>query len=154
MTKFHKGFYNVKNPGKYKGDPEKVVYRSSWELRFMNHLDTNKNVIEWASEEFFIPYLSPFPNKQGKRTVRRYFPDFWVKVKKPDGSIKVQIVEVKPKAQCAPPKKTKSGRTTKRYINEQVTFHVNQSKWNAAKEFCADNGFEFVVITEDDLNII
>ena len=154
MVEFHKGLYNVKNRSKYKGDPEKVVYRSSWELKFMNHLDRNINVLEWASEEFFIPYLSPFPNKQGKRTIKRYFPDFWIKVKEPDGTVKVKIIEIKPASQTKHPKKSKTGRATKRYLKEQATYAVNLSKWHAAEEYCKDNGYEFVIMTEHDLNLI
>lgn len=149
----HKGKYTLKNPSKYMGDPNNIVYRSSWELRFMNHLDRNTNVLEWGSEEFFIPYLSPFPNKNGKKTIKRYFPDFIVKSVKPDGTKQTQVIEVKPKTQTQPPKKSKTNRTTKRYLREATTFAVNQSKWKAAEEWCADNGYEFVIVTEDDLGI-
>ena len=30
---------------------------------------------------------------------------------------------------------------------------VNQAKWKAAKEFCADRNYEFKIMTEDDLGI-
>ena len=33
------------------------------------------------------------------------------------------------------------------------TWVVNQAKWKAAKEFCADRGYEFKIMTEDDLGI-
>jgi len=153
MSRYHQGKYTPKNPSKYKGDVNNVIYRSSWELKFLNYLDRNTNVIEYSSEEFFIPYLSPIPNKNGKKTVRRYFPDFYVKSKRPDGTIQVQIIEIKPKAQTVPPKNTKTKRKTNRLIREQFTYMVNQTKWAAAEEYCKDNGYEFVVMTEDDLGI-
>jgi hypothetical protein len=33
------------------------------------------------------------------------------------------------------------------------TYAVNQSKWKAAKEWCADRMLEFIVITEKELGI-
>jgi len=51
-----KGRYKVKNPAKYKGDPTRVIYRSSLELKFMNFLDTHSDIIEWNSEEVVVPY--------------------------------------------------------------------------------------------------
>jgi hypothetical protein len=30
---------------------------------------------------------------------------------------------------------------------------INQAKWKAAKEFCADRNYEFKIMTEDDLGI-
>ena len=74
--KTYKGYFNAKYPQKYKGDVQKIIYRSSYELKLMTYLDRNPNVIQWASEEFFVPYKSPIDGK-----VHRYFPDFWVKKK-------------------------------------------------------------------------
>jgi hypothetical protein len=61
------------------------------------------------------------------------------------------IIEVKPKKQTQPPKVQK--RVTKQYINEVVTWGVNESKWKAATEFCLDRGWHFKILTEDDLGI-
>ena len=41
------------------GNPTNIIYRSSWELRVMNYFDRNPNILQWASEEFSIPYRSP-----------------------------------------------------------------------------------------------
>ena len=49
-----KGKYTPKNPIKYKGDPTNIIYRSSWELKFMKWCDLREDVIEWQSEEFSI----------------------------------------------------------------------------------------------------
>ena len=40
---------------------------------------------------------------------------------------------------------------TKRYINEVITYSINDAKWKAAKEFCKDYGMEFMLITEKEL---
>ena len=41
----------------------------------------------------------------------------------------------------------------KQYITEVTTWGVNQAKWKAATEYCLDRGWEFKILTEDDLNI-
>jgi hypothetical protein len=142
----YSGRFSPKNPQKYRGDASNIIYHSTWECRVMNWLDTNSSIVEWSSEELIIPYKSPVDNR-----VHRYFPDFYVKVRQKDDTIKVMIIEVKPKKQTQPPKVQK--RVTKQYINEVVTWSVNESKWKAATEFCLDRGWHFKILTEDDLGI-
>lgn len=144
--KTYKGKFSPKNYRKYKGDPTNVVYRSLWELRVMKQLDENPNVLEWSSEEIIIPYRSPVDNK-----VHRYFPDFFVKVKTKEGSIKTMLLEVKPLAQTKEPVRQK--RITQRYLTEVATWGKNQAKWEAANDYCTDRGWEFKLITEAELGI-
>ena len=59
----YKGRYIPQNPKKYKGDPQRVVYRSLWERKFMVYCDTNPKILEWGSEVVIIPYLSPWDGK-------------------------------------------------------------------------------------------
>ena len=142
----YKGKYYPSFPRKYKGDPTNIIYRSLWERKFMVYCDKNQNILEWASEEIAIPYRSPIDNR-----VHRYFPDFYMKVRQKDGSIKKFIIEVKPKHQCkAPP--TNPKRKTRKWFNEVKTYLTNQAKWKSANEFCADNNMEFKILTEDHLN--
>ena len=141
-----KSRYYPDYPNKYKGNPNNIICRSSWERKFCRWCDLNENVLEWGSEEFWIPYRSPVDNR-----VHRYFPDFIIKVKERSGEIKTYIIEVKPKRQTLPPKEGK--KKTKTYINEIKTYAVNQAKWKAADEFCKDRLIEFKVITEDELGI-
>ena len=133
-------------PYKYKGDPTKVIYRSLWELKFMRYCDTNINILEWGSEEMYVWYRSPVDNR-----AHRYFPDFYIKTKESDGKIKKYIIEVKPKRQTKPPAKPK--RQTKGYLREAFEYAKNQAKWKAANEWCIDRGFEFKVLTENELGI-
>ena len=58
------------------------------------------------------------------------------------------MVEIKPKSQTLEPKKR---RQTKKYINEVMTYAKNISKWNAAEEWCKDNGWTFSIWTEDTI---
>lgn len=141
-----KSRYYPEYPSKYKGNPNNIICRSSWERKFCRWCDLNENVLEWGSEEFWIPYRSPVDNR-----VHRYFPDFIIKVREKSGEIKTYIIEVKPKRQTIPPKQ--KSRVTKSYINEVKTYAINQAKWKAADEFCKDRLIEFKIITEDELGI-
>ena len=140
----YKGKYQPSYPRKYKGDPTNIVYRSLWERKFMVYCDTSDSVLEWSSEETIVRYYDPISKK-----VRRYFPDFLIKVKESDGSIKKYMIEIKPSKQTIPPPKPK--RQTQKYIAEVYEYAKNQSKWEAAREWCADRGYEFKVITENEL---
>lgn len=146
MAESYKSKYKPNYPNKYKGDPNNIICRSSWERRFCSWCDLNENIISWGSEEFFIPYLSPVDNR-----VHRYFPDFIIKVKESTGQIKTYVIEVKPKRQTQPPKP--KSRVTKGFLYEAKTYAVNQAKWKAAVEFCKDRMLEFKIITEDELGI-
>ena len=134
------------HPSKYKGDPNNIICRSSWERKFCQWCDRNDSIIYWASEEIRIPYVSPKDNR-----VHQYFPDFVIKVQEKNNIIKTYVVEVKPKKQTLPPKPRK--RVTKSYLYECTTYAVNQAKWKAAGEFCKDNRIEFKIVTEDELGI-
>jgi hypothetical protein len=142
----YRGIYKPKNPQKYVGDANNIVYRSSWECRVMTWLDNNSDILSWASEELIIPYVSPVDGR-----THRYFPDFVIKVKTRDGKTRTMVIEVKPERQTLAPEKKK--RVTKQYINEVVTYGINTAKWKAAEEFCLDRGWEFKVITEKHLGI-
>ena len=98
----YKGKYKVRAPYKYKGNPTKVIYRSLWELKFMTYCDTNINILEWGSEEVYMWYKSPIDNRP-----HRYFPDFYIKVREKNGTIKKYIIEVKPQRQTKPPARPK-----------------------------------------------
>lgn len=142
----YKGRFRPSNYQKYKGDPTNIIYRSLWELKFMNWCDKNENILEWGSEEFWIPYVSPVDNR-----VHRYFPDFYVKVKEQNGAIKRYVIEVKPLKQTVEPQPPK--RRTKKYLYEAMEYAKNQAKWKAAREFCEDRRYEFKIITEKELGI-
>ena len=143
----YRGKYYPTYPKKYKGDPSNIIYRSLWERKFMVYCDRNERILEWGSEEFFIPYRSPIDGK-----IHRYFPDFYVKVKTKQNTIKKWVVEVKPKIQTRPPKTPK--RKTKNYINEVRNWAINDAKWKNAIEYCNDRNMEFILITEDELGIL
>jgi hypothetical protein len=144
MAESLKSKYKPSYPKKYKGDPNNIICRSSWERKFCRWCDLNESVLEWGSEEFWIPYLSPVDNR-----VHKYFPDFIIKIQEQSGITKTYVIEVKPKKQTIPPKQR--SRVTKSYLYEAKTYAVNQAKWKAADEWCKDRILEFKVITEEEL---
>ena len=142
----YKGKFRPTRPKKYKGDVKNIIYRSLWELKFMKWCDSNANIIEWSSEEFFIPYRSPLDNR-----VHRYFPDFYMTVKESNGKLEKYVIEVKPAKQCLPPKRGRKQQKT--FIREITEYAKNQAKWKAAQEFCENKQLTFKVVTEKELGV-
>ena len=139
----YKTRYIPENASKYIGDPSKVICRSLWERKVCKWMDFNENVIRWGSEELSVPYISPKDNR-----THRYYPDFIAEVKNSKGTIETLMIEVKPKKQTQKPKTKK---TSKSFITENMIFEINNSKWKAAKKYCKNNGWRFVILTEEHL---
>jgi hypothetical protein len=135
----YKGRYKVKNPSKYRGNPTQVIFRSLWERQVFRWCDENSSVLQWSSEEIIIPYRCKTDNK-----LHRYYPDVYIKTKNGE-----YLIEIKPKKETVPPRDR--SKKTKKYLNEVMTYIKNTSKWDAAKEYCADRGFIFDIWTEDTL---
>jgi hypothetical protein len=142
----YSGKFIPQNPHKYNGDSTNIIWRSTWERQVMAWLDLSENVIWWSSEELPIKYYNPIDNK-----IHRYFPDFIVKIRKKDESVMTYVIEVKPEYQTKQPVRK---RKTQKFLNESVTYIINQSKWKAATEFCKDHGWQFLVLTEKHLGIL
>jgi hypothetical protein len=132
------GYYTPINPEKYVGDVKRITYMSSWECQLMRFFDTNENILRWASEEIAIPYIHP-----GDGLIHKYFPDFWIEKRNPDGTITQEMIEVKPQNQVIQP----SMKNRKMY----ETWLINRSKWQSAEEFCRQRNIKFRIITEKDL---
>ena len=149
----YSGKFRPTNPAKYRGDYQKITYRSLWELKFFRWVDKHPDVIWWASEEHVVPYRSPIDGK-----MHRYFPDVVVHKKLPNGKPATMMIEIKPYCQTLPPdikKKnaTPTGRVSKRYLNEVKTYGVNEAKWKAARIYCQDRKWDFIIMTEKELGI-
>lgn len=137
----YSGRYKVKNRGKYKGDPDNVVFRSLWERNTFKWCDENSSIRSWSSEEVVIPYFYEVDKKY-----HRYFMDLKITYK--DG--KTFLVEIKPEKETFPPEF--KGRKTKKYITEGMTYIKNMNKWAAAQNYAADRGWGFQVWTEKELS--
>lgn len=112
----------------------------------MSYIDDHRDVIEWSSEEFSIPYRSPIDGK-----IHRYFPDFAVKKRTPQGTTETVVVEIKPSKETKPP--AVQSKPTKQYLREVYTWGINSAKWKAAEEYCKDRLWKFIIMTEYDLGI-
>jgi hypothetical protein len=143
---FIKRKYQPIFPEKYAGDPTNIIMRSSWETRFACWCDRTPSIVKWSSEETVIPYRCPTDNR-----IHRYFVDFKIQVKTKENSIKIYLIEVKPYNQTLPPQYP--GKKTQRYLVESLTFIKNQAKWKAAEEYSKDRGWEFKILTENELGL-
>lgn len=137
-SKFARGKFVMKNPGKYVGT-KIPTYRSSWERSFMNFCDTNEYVQKWASEAVQIPYRDPLT---GRSTI--YVPDFFIQYIDKFGKVHIELIEIKPASQAI------LERVGKNKYN-QAQFIKNQAKWAAANIWCKQQGIKFRVVNENDL---
>lgn len=139
-----KGRYVLRNPEKYIGNPTNVIFRSSWEKRFMIFLDNHESILSWSSEELAIPYFWDLDKK-----IHYYFPDFIVTMKTKQGIVKM-IIEIKPYSQTVAPIKTKR-KSEKTFLMEMEVYSKNIAKWKAAEKYCSERNMVFRIITEKDL---
>ena len=143
---FVQGYYTPINPDKYIG-PVPIVYRSSWERKFMIMCDTKDNVVKWSSEPVEIKYISSVDKRQHK-----YYPDFYMKTKTDEG-FEEFLVEIKPEAQIkkpSPPKKnSKKALNSYKFLAEQYV--KNRDKYAYANAWCENRGWRFIVLTEKTL---
>ena len=138
------GQYTPKNPQKYLGDVNNIIYRSSWELEAFEFCDNNTQVIRWSSEEIVIPYAMPTAN--GGVRAAKYFPDLFMEYKRHDGKIIKDLIEIKPYKQTKPSK----SRKPKNKMYENAVHFKNQLKWEAASAWCKKNGMNFRILTEKE----
>jgi hypothetical protein len=136
--KFAKDVYKVRNPEKYVGG-RPPVYRSSWELTFMQFCDNNPSVQQWASEPVKIPYRDPLT---GKQTV--YVPDFLIVYLDKNMKTHTEMVEIKPANQMLKEKVGKNPYNQAQYVK-------NMAKWEAAGAWCRNQNIRFRVINERDI---
>lgn len=146
---YRQGYFIPQRPEKYIGDPTKIIYRSSWERKFMTICDTSPLVETWSSEPMKIPYISPLDGK-----VHNYFVDFFCSLKLNEENTKKYLIEIKPKNQAVFEKKEpKSFKSIEKYRAHLETVAVNLAKWKAAETFATSMGWEFKVWTEENLGI-
>lgn len=146
---YKQGYFKPTNPHKYVGDPSKIIFRSSWEKRFATYCDVNDRIVAWSSETIQIPYHNPVEG-----VMKTYNLDYYIKVKRDDGTLKEYIVEVKPVKKLEKPE-LPQGRITEKRMNDHIyqmkEYAVNMYKFQAAKEWAASRGWEFIVVTENFL---
>lgn len=147
-SSYKQGYFKPVYPEKYIGSIP-IIYRSSWERKFMIWCDTNPKIIKWSSESIEIKYFLKKDN-----SIHRYYPDFWFMSQQEDGSTKKFLVEIKPKSHLQKPewpkKQTQNAIKSFNFLAEQYLKNID--KYSAAKQYCQQQGWEFIIITEDTLN--
>lgn len=133
-SRYIQGYVNPKSCKKLIDQTQPIIYRSSYEKKFMVWLEGSRNVVRWGSECVKIPYLFA----DGK--IHNYYPDYYVEMA--DGS--KLLIEIKPANQ------------TKAPTNENAwaarEWARNTCKWKAAQEFCASKNMQFKILTENTIN--
>jgi hypothetical protein len=122
--RYRQGFYTPEHPHKYRGNLNKIEFRSGWELTAFNWCDLNYHVAWWKSEEVKIKY-----RMGGYYYKRTYWPDLIICYK----SGEIKMVEIKPSDQKIDPDKQ------------------NKCKWYAARQYCNKRGWKFEVWAEDTI---
>ena len=143
---FIQGYFTPKYPEKYIG-PSPIIYRSSWERKFMIMCDNKDNVVTWSSEPVEIKYIWSFDKREHK-----YYPDFYMKTKTEEG-FEEFLVEIKPEAQIKKPKPPtkRSQKAIKSYKFLAEQFIKNRDKYVYAKAWAENRGWRFIVLTEKTL---
>jgi len=150
QDKYHQGVYKIQNPAKYVGNPNEILYRSSWEYKFMLYCDLNPGVLKWGSEVFKIPYN----DFMGHGHV--YIPDFYLETRNlenPDYMNRF-LVEIKPEKQIRQPilPNSISEKKLKNLEYDIKEWQKNKYKWAYAQEWCKNRDIQFWLITEEHLN--
>lgn len=137
QSRYIQGCYH---PGHFKKliDPNTpVVFRSSWEIKFITWCEISPQVVKWGSECVRIPYVMP------DGTHHTYYPDFYIET----NDDKKIIIEIKPLKETREPHPSASEYAKKTYIK-------NRCKWAAAQQYCTQRGLSFKIITEATISRI
>lgn len=156
--KYRQGLFVPKNKNKLiqANDYGGAYYRSNLEHKFMVWLDQNEKIIRWSSENIKIPYEKTEWDSRVNElvtTTHIYYPDYYYELNS-NGKITKVVAEVKPLRETREPEMKYKNPTTNQLKNfeyELKTWNKNLSKWKYMIEWCQRKGFEFIIITEENL---
>ncbi len=137
------GIYKPRNPEKYKGNVNDIVFRSGLELKYFRWFDHNKAVLQWNSESIVVPYVADVDGR-----THRYFVDIWAKIKG-KGGVQEYLIEIKPFAFVQEP--PQQNRKTQSYQRKVYEWIKNRNKWDAADKYAKKQGMKFIILTENDI---
>lgn len=167
-AKTAQGYYKVKNPEKYVGDHNLVIYRSSWEYSFCKYCDMSPSVKRWSSEPVKVPYydrvskleeckkLGLDPNLPANWIVKNYNTDFWIELDK-NGEKEKLFIEIKPEFKLkkpVPPLQDAPLKEIRKFNKAAKEFLINEAKYAAIKEWAERHNSKFYVFTEKTLEKI
>ena len=145
----NQGYFIPKNPSKYVGDVNNIVFRSGWEFKFLTLCDINDSIVKYSSESVHIPYISPIDNK-----VHQYFIDMFIEIRCSDGKLAKWLLEIKPdkyiKMPLPPKKRTKKSLAAYEY--HKKTTLINIEKFKSAKYWAKELGANFGIIQMNRYN--
>jgi len=165
-AKSRQGYYRLVNKEKYIGDPNLIIFRSSWEFSFCKFLDMSKSVKRWSSEPVSIPYydrvskleecakLGLDPNNPSNWEVKNYNTDFWYEVDNGMDKLEKVFVEIKPSYKLkkpTPPPKDAPLKEQRIFVRAAKEYLINEAKFAALKEWAERNGAKFYVFDENIL---
>jgi len=157
------GYYRIQNPQKYVGDPNLVIFRSSWESSFCKWCDFSPSILRWSSEPVKVPYYDRIsklkeckkngldPNNPKNWVVKNYNVDYWIEVNKGDGITQKMFIEIKPSNKLKkpiPPDANAPLREQRRFNSEAKDYLLNEAKWAAMTAWAEKNHTKFYVFTE------
>lgn len=165
-AKTKQGYYKIQHPEKYVGDPNLVIYRSSWEHSFCRWCDFSPSIIRWSSEPIRIPYYDRIskleelkkqgldPNNPKNWTVKYYNTDFWIEVDKGDNVTQKMFIEIKPSGKLKKPHPPQEGaplKEVRRFNMAAKEYIINEAKYAAMKAWAEKHDAKFYVFTEETL---
>jgi len=162
-SKIKQGYYRVQHPEKYIGDPNLVIYRSSWEWSFCRWCDFSPSIKRWSSEPTQVPYydrvskleeckkLGLNPNDPKNWVIKQYHTDFWVEIDKGNNIVEKMFIEIKPSDKLrkpTPPTENSSLKEQRRFNIQAKEYLINEAKWCAMNAWAQKNNTKFYVFTE------
>jgi len=67
------------------------------------------------------------------------------------GKVSCKLIEIKPYKQTIQPVISEATKKTRRQLKDIKNWVINTQKWEAAKAYCMERGWEFVILTEKNL---
>lgn len=138
------GTFRPLNESKYVGDSN-PKFKSKLELKMMTFCDKSPLVTKWSYERIVIPYT----DKTRNNSRHNYYTDCKVTMKTKTG-FKTFLIEVKSKKETIAPVKS-NRKKPETYRKEVETWVRNNCKWEAARRIAKSRGWEFKILTEDQL---
>lgn len=147
-TGYQQGYFVPKNPSKYAGNISEIIFRSSWEFKFMEFCDNTSSVIEWGSEGVGISYFNPILKKPST-----YWIDFYMKTRSKEGNEIKWLIEVKPNKYLEKPNPPErlTEKQVLHFARHAKAYLINSAKFEAAQDYARSNNMKFGIITENFL---
>jgi len=139
-----KGTFYPLHKDKYLGESN-PKFKSKLEQKAMMLCDKSQHVLSWSYERVVIPYQ----DKTRKNSRHNYYIDLKITMRTSQGP-KIFLIEVKSKKETIKPVNSKR-KKPENYRLELETYVRNQCKWEAASKSAHARGWEFKIMTEDQL---